>query len=86
MIEYSKEELDLLRQVRITTILGVRPSLRRVAIRCPQHKDRTPSLIIYPDNSFHCFSCGINGQNAIDLLIAMGGSFNEAIEEIKKYG
>ena len=81
----TSNELDKLRSIRIHTILGLANGDRRVSIRCCFHNDRTPSLVLYPDNSYHCFACGENGQNVIDFLIATGASFTEVIEELKKY-
>lgn len=36
---------------------------------CPFHNEKTPSFIIYQDNSWHCFGCGAHGLNAIDFII-----------------
>lgn len=38
---------------------------------CPFHKENTPSFYVFEDNSFHCFGCGANGQNAIDFIIKL---------------
>lgn len=38
--------------------------------KCPFHKtgqERTPSFVIYPNNTFHCFACQANGD-AIDFI------------------
>lgn len=81
------EDLDTLRAIPITTILKLAPTKRRVSIRCvfPNHNDSSPSLVLYPDNSFNCFGCGANGQNAIDFAIALGYSTKDAIRELKDY-
>ncbi len=42
-------------------------------------------MVIYPDGSYFCYGCSANGQNSIDLLMAMGATFGEAIDELKKY-
>lgn len=40
-------------------------------IRCPFHKEKTPSLKIYPKtNSWHCFGCGAGGD-IIDFVRRM---------------
>lgn len=77
-------ELEQLRQIRIHKLLGIKDTGRRVSVRCPFHSDGTPSLTIYKDNSYHCFGCQANGQNAIDFLIQAGLSFTEAVEELKQ--
>lgn len=29
---------------------------------CPFHPDKTPSFVVYPDDTFHCFGCGAHGD------------------------
>jgi hypothetical protein len=36
------------------------------AVPCIFHPDRSPSLILYPDNTFHCYGCEAHGDS-IDL-------------------
>lgn len=79
------ERVERLRQVPITTIIGVRPTSRRVSIRCPFHNEKTPSMVLYPNGGYHCYGCGAHGNNSIDFLMGLGASFPEALEEIKKY-
>lgn len=81
----ESEDLNKIRSVKILSLLGMQDMGRRVSIRCPIHNERSASMVIYPDGSYNCFGCNANGQNAIDFLIAMGASFQEAIEELKKY-
>jgi hypothetical protein len=35
---------------------------------CPFHKEKTPSMKIFKDNRYHCFSCGADGDS-IDFLM-----------------
>lgn len=81
------DDLEKIRQIPITRILQRPHTSRRISIRCvfPNHNDKSPSLVIYSDNSFHCFGCGINGQNAIDFAVALGYSVKDAIKELKDY-
>lgn len=37
---------------------------------CPFHNEKTPSLKIFPDNRFHCFGCGADGD-AIDFIMKL---------------
>lgn len=76
-------DLEKLRQIPITSVLGIQNTGRRIQIRCPFHGDTDPSFTIYPDGSFYCFGCTLNGQNAIDLVMCSGCSFVEAINELK---
>ena len=81
----EQEEIAKLRKVRIHTLLDIKYTGRRVTLQCPFHNDRTPSFCLYADSSYHCFGCGANGQNVIDFIIELGYSFQEAVEELKKY-
>ncbi len=81
----TNEELQKIREVRISNILGVRDLGRNISLKCPFHGERTASFVLYPDNSFHCFGCLANGQGAIDFCVALGYSFIEACEELIKY-
>ncbi len=35
----------------------------RKSTQCPVHQETKPSFVIYHDNSFHCFGCGLHGYN-----------------------
>lgn len=76
--------VEYARQVPIPTLLGLKVG-RRQTIRCPFHEERTPSCVLYPDNSYYCFGCGANGQNSVDFLMGMGYKFSDCIEELLKY-
>ncbi|GAB3313853.1 hypothetical protein GCM10027299_01290 [Larkinella ripae] len=60
--------MDLLAQTRTIDILRVVTDLGYVLqenrkIICPFHSEKTPSLVIYPqNNSYHCFGCGKHGD------------------------
>ena len=81
----TQEELQKLRDVSIHSVLGLTNNGRRIMIRCPIHQEKQPSMVIYPDNTWHCFGCRAHGSNAIDLLTAMGATFVEALEELTRY-
>ncbi len=81
----NEEDIQRARQVKIHDILGIKQTGRRVALRFVFHNERTPSLVIYPDNSYHCFGCGVSGQNAIDFTMAVGNSFQEAVNQLKDF-
>jgi len=57
--------------------------LRKVGGRyqalCPFHAEDTPSFVIYPDNSFHCFGCQANGDSIDFVRKLRDFSYNEAI-------
>jgi hypothetical protein len=61
---------------------------------CPFHADKDPSFFIYPNNTFHCFGCGANGDpidfvqrmyscDFKDALKVLGISDNGTSEEIR---
>lgn len=81
----TSEDLQKIREIRIHKILSVRDNGSRISIRCPIHNDKTPSFTLYPDNSFHCFGCNVNGQGAIDFCMALDYTFIESCEELTKY-
>jgi len=53
---------------------------------CPFHEENTPSFWVFEGNSFHCFGCQANGQNAIDFIMKLNNSnFMDAVEYLKHY-
>ena len=34
---------------------------------CPFHNDRSPSLVVYPENLWWCYACQI-GRDAVDFI------------------
>lgn len=86
MSKLSNEEIQKFRDISIHRILGVQNNGRRISMRCPFHNERTPSFVLYPDNSFHCYgTCNKGGKGAIDFCINLGLSFNQSIEDLIKY-
>lgn len=77
-------ELESLRNIKIANMLGCK-SDRRFMRKCPFHSDNTASFVLYPDNSFHCFGCKAHGIGAIDFCMAMGYSFQESVDELRKH-
>lgn len=81
----THEETKLIRGIPIHNIIGIPNTGRRISIRCPFHNEHTPSFVLYPDNSFHCFGCNSNGQGAIDFVMKLGFTFPQACNELIKY-
>lgn len=54
---------------------------QRLLAVCPFHKDRRPSLTVYPaTGSYYCFGCGAGGD-VIDFVCRLQGlSFKEAVD------
>lgn len=80
----DKDKINRLREIRIEKLLGIEETGRKIFVRCPVHRERSASLVIYPDGSYHCFGCSLHGRNAIDFIISLGGTFIEALEELDK--
>jgi len=78
-------DLTKLREIKILTILGMKDTGRDVSIQCPFHRDRTPSMRIYKDNSYYCFGCDVGGQNCIDFMLESGEDFTKVINELKQF-
>lgn len=58
-----------------------RAGLHRLKGICPFHSEKTPSFIIYTDqNTFHCYSCNVNGD-VIDFVSKLNGlSFIDTVK------
>ena len=69
-------KLQLAREVPISTLHHFerlkRTGSRSVSL-CPFHNEKTPSFTLYPDNSFHCFSCGAHGRDSVDFFRLLNG-------------
>jgi len=62
-----------------------RPGRKATAFRCPFHDDRTPSLFVYPDGRWWCFSCDCGGD-AIDFAMRLfHDDFAAAVERVAGY-
>lgn len=46
----------------------IRKGHKSTAVTCPFHEDKRPSLNLYPNNTFYCFSCQKGGSN-VDLVM-----------------
>ena len=85
-IDKAKELYGDRAMTDIVTYFGLEDSYNETSksCSCPWHKDKTPSFIWNPkNNSAHCFSCGRN-YGIIDLYLAQGMSYLEAVEKLFK--
>ncbi len=89
--EYNEIDLDRLRNIPLQDLLTTECHLSagRVTAPCPFHnpegiKEKSHSFFIYPkDNSWHCFSCGSHGGNAINFVMERDHvDFKEAIKRL----
>ncbi|MCL4419747.1 CHC2 zinc finger domain-containing protein, partial [Patescibacteria group bacterium] len=84
----SKETIENLRNRPIQNLLGreFKQSGSRLTAHCPFHnpsdeKEKSQSFFIFPDNGYHCYSCGAHGKGAITFIIDRDGvDFKKAVE------
>jgi DNA primase len=64
------------------------PEGKRVYLRCPAgtHRDSTPSFVVYPDGSFHCFGCNVHGKGSVNFLMrVLNNTYEDAIDYLTKF-
>jgi hypothetical protein len=61
----------------------LRKSGQRFTGRCPIHGDKNPSLVVYPDQSWHCFGCGKGGDIFSFIMAKDGVDFRQAAESLR---
>lgn len=81
MVETIKNSISIL---DVCNKYGIKLNRTNFA-SCPKHKDRTPSMKIYPDNnSWHCFSCN-SGGDIINLVQAIYNTdFKNTVAQINQ--
>lgn len=84
MTKMTTNEIELCRTVPIHRLVGDTRINKKIKIKCPFHTEKTGSCNLFPAGGYHCFGCGANG-NTIDFVVKLGASFQEAVEELKKY-
>lgn len=70
MERLTPEEIQRFREISIHHILGIDNTGRNISMSCPLpgHRDRNPSFLLRPDNSYICFGrCNVKGKGAIDF-------------------
>ncbi len=82
-IESIKARYDLAQYIGQS--IKLRKSGNRFTGLCPFHSDRkTPSLVVYPSQDWHCFGCGAGGS-VIDFVMKIENiSVKEAIGRLAK--
>ncbi|GAB3259840.1 hypothetical protein GCM10027347_23730 [Larkinella harenae] len=80
--------MDLLAQtraidiIRVVTDLGYELRENRKLV-CPFHFEKTPSLVVYPqNNSYHCFGCGKHGDVIHFYAGVAGLDYTAAMHEL----
>jgi hypothetical protein len=49
---------------------------------CPFHSEKTPSFVVFPNNSYYCFGCGSGGDAATFIMKYYGCTFPEALNRL----
>ena len=65
--QITDAEIAAAKEVSTKDISGLRFSRQGFA-QCPYHNEKTASFKVYPDNRFHCFGCGADGD-VIDFVM-----------------
>ena len=86
----SNEEIKRCREVPIHLLVGDARVNRRITILCPFHAENTASCNLFPTGGFKCYGCenskaSPNHGNTVDFCMRMGATFEEAINDLKKY-
>lgn len=73
------------RSYPLDAVVGKVAQLRRsgqnkVAV-CPFHPDKSPSLVLYKDETYHCFGCGAHG----DVIDFVAGTQKLSVSEAIRY-
>lgn len=84
MTQMTSNEVELCREVPIHLLIGNSRLNKKVKIVCPYHSEKTGSCVIYPKGGYYCYGCGSHG-NTVDFCIKMGATFEEAINDLRKY-
>ena len=70
---------------RLDAVVGasrklVKSGRNKLAV-CPFHPDRSPSLVLYPDDTYHCYGCGQHG----DVIDYVAGTQHLSIGEAIRF-
>lgn len=74
------EVRDRVPTVEVARYYGYEPN-RAGFISCPFHREKTPSLKLYPNGRWHCFGCGLGGDS-LDFVSQLFGI--TPLEAVKK--
>lgn len=73
----TAQEIDMAKTIPVSNFLKIG---RDNKVGCIYHNERTPSMHIYKNNHFYCFSCSKYGS-VIDVVMQLQGlDFKEAVE------
>lgn len=87
---FTSRHIECARMIPIETLLTSRTIINagggRKKTHCPFHEERTPSFVIFQNNSYHCFGCSAHGNNAIDYVMQIDGkNFKDAVDYLLQF-
>lgn len=66
-VDFDAIRRDYPLEATVAKMLPLRRSGSNKLAVCPFHPDKSPSLVLYRDQSYHCFGCGAHGD-VIDFI------------------
>jgi hypothetical protein len=79
--ENNKPQIVLVYERIVKDTGRMKQSGRATIANCPFHEDKKPSFSMYKDNNtYHCFSCGANGDSFDLIEKVLGVEFASAKE------
>lgn len=80
----SDQDIENAKSFPLENIVNVpiKKSGKYFTCNCPIHQEKTPSFVIYPENTWYCFGCN-QGGDAIDLVMVLEQlTFVEALKSL----
>ncbi|KQM88642.1 hypothetical protein ASE67_02560 [Sphingomonas sp. Leaf23] len=80
-IDFDAIRRDYPLETVVAKVVQLRRSGANKVACCPFHADKTPSLVLYKDQTYHCFGCGAHG----DVLDFVAGTQRTSISGAIRY-
>ena len=80
-IDFDAIRRDYPLETVVAKVVQLRRSGANKVACCPFHADKTPSLVLYKDHTYHCFGCGAHG----DVLDFVAGTQRTSISGAIRY-
>lgn len=80
-IDFDAIRRDYPLETVVAKVVQLRRSGANKVACCPFHTDKTPSLVLYKDHTYHCFGCGAHG----DVLDFVAGTQRTSISGAIRY-
>lgn len=81
-VDFDAIRRDYPLEQTVAKVLPLRRSGANKLAVCPFHPDRSPSMVLYKDQTYHCFGCGAHGD-VIDFVAGTQGlNIGDAIRHL----